>query len=237
MRAITAPEDERRRRMKALRKRVSVHDVQRWATLFLESLASAPQKPHVPPAQVMRRCEAPRVPTGPTSGRRITRQSRPQSSDSDKHRVPRGCRLRGTATGTGRGRLQWPSRTSSSTLCKPGRCPPRRRHRGYRVKARSRDACGDIGVKPNDFRTALCVRSAEQPGSVDPHRQRRSTQTAHHSAAESQNQAAPSSRAHKRMTPQPADPPPLGTGMAKRHSLPPVGCSRCPPGRPREDLT
>ena len=48
MRAINAPEDERRRRMKALRKRVSVHDVQRWATLFLESLASAPEKPHRP---------------------------------------------------------------------------------------------------------------------------------------------------------------------------------------------
>jgi len=31
---------------------------------------------------------------------------------------------------------------------------PRRRRRGYRVKARSRDACSEIGVKPNDFRTA-----------------------------------------------------------------------------------
>jgi trehalose 6-phosphate synthase len=48
MRAITAPQDERRHRMKALRKRVAVHDVQRWATLFLESLASAPEKPHRP---------------------------------------------------------------------------------------------------------------------------------------------------------------------------------------------
>jgi trehalose 6-phosphate synthase len=48
MRAITAPEDERRRRMKALRRRVAVHDVQRWATLFLESLASAPEKPRRP---------------------------------------------------------------------------------------------------------------------------------------------------------------------------------------------
>src|ERR1035437_99952 len=36
----------------------------------------------------------------------------------------------------------------------PGCGCPRRRHRGYRVKARSRDACGEIGVKPNDFRTA-----------------------------------------------------------------------------------
>ncbi|HEX7535576.1 MAG TPA: trehalose-6-phosphate synthase, partial [Dermatophilaceae bacterium] len=46
MRAITAPVDERRRRMKALRKRVAVHDVQRWATRYLEALASAPAKPH-----------------------------------------------------------------------------------------------------------------------------------------------------------------------------------------------
>jgi trehalose 6-phosphate synthase len=46
MRAITAPEDERRRRMKAMRKRVADHDVQRWASLYLDSLASAPLKPH-----------------------------------------------------------------------------------------------------------------------------------------------------------------------------------------------
>jgi trehalose 6-phosphate synthase len=48
MRAITSPEDERRRRMKALRKRVADHDVQRWATRYLEALASAPLKPHRP---------------------------------------------------------------------------------------------------------------------------------------------------------------------------------------------
>jgi trehalose 6-phosphate synthase len=46
MRAITAPEDERRRRMKAMRKRVADHDVQRWASLYLDSLASAPLRPH-----------------------------------------------------------------------------------------------------------------------------------------------------------------------------------------------
>jgi len=34
--------------MKALRKRVSVHDVQRWATRYLDALASAPSKPHRP---------------------------------------------------------------------------------------------------------------------------------------------------------------------------------------------
>jgi len=48
MRAVTAPEAERRRRMRALRKRVSVHDVQRWATRFLDALASAPVRPHPP---------------------------------------------------------------------------------------------------------------------------------------------------------------------------------------------
>ncbi|MHB8275024.1 MAG: alpha,alpha-trehalose-phosphate synthase (UDP-forming) [Dermatophilaceae bacterium] len=48
MRAITAPEDERRRRMKAMRKRVADHDVQRWASRYLKALASAPQKPHRP---------------------------------------------------------------------------------------------------------------------------------------------------------------------------------------------
>jgi trehalose 6-phosphate synthase len=46
MRAITAPEDERRRRMKAMRKRVADHDVQRWASGYREALTSAPQKPH-----------------------------------------------------------------------------------------------------------------------------------------------------------------------------------------------
>ena len=45
MRAITAPEDERRRRMKALRKRVGDHDVHRWASRYLEALASAPERP------------------------------------------------------------------------------------------------------------------------------------------------------------------------------------------------
>jgi len=48
MRAITAPEDERRRRMKAMRKRVADHDVQRWAHRYLKSLAAAPLKPNRP---------------------------------------------------------------------------------------------------------------------------------------------------------------------------------------------
>jgi trehalose 6-phosphate synthase len=46
LRAINSPEDERRRRMKAMRKRVADHDVQRWASRYLEALASAPSRPH-----------------------------------------------------------------------------------------------------------------------------------------------------------------------------------------------
>ena len=42
MSAITAPTEERRRRMEALRGRVAGHDVQRWATEFLQALACAP---------------------------------------------------------------------------------------------------------------------------------------------------------------------------------------------------
>jgi trehalose 6-phosphate synthase len=48
IRAVTAPVDERRRRMKAMRKHVADHDVQRWASDYLEALTSAPLKPHPP---------------------------------------------------------------------------------------------------------------------------------------------------------------------------------------------
>jgi hypothetical protein len=48
MRAIDIPEDERRRRMKALRKLVAAHDVYWWANGYLEALASAPERPHRP---------------------------------------------------------------------------------------------------------------------------------------------------------------------------------------------
>jgi trehalose 6-phosphate synthase len=46
--AIDIPEDERRRRMKALRKLVAAHDVYWWANNYLEALASAPERPHRP---------------------------------------------------------------------------------------------------------------------------------------------------------------------------------------------
>jgi trehalose 6-phosphate synthase len=58
MRAVEAPEKERRRRMRALRKRVADHDVQRWAERYLEALACAPERPHRP----RRTHETPAVP-------------------------------------------------------------------------------------------------------------------------------------------------------------------------------
>jgi trehalose 6-phosphate synthase len=48
MSAIRTPADQRRRRMKALRRRVSDHDVQRWAARYLEALALAPKRPDRP---------------------------------------------------------------------------------------------------------------------------------------------------------------------------------------------
>ena len=46
--AMNAPADQRRRRMKALRRRVSDHDVQRWANRYLEAMAHAPNRPDRP---------------------------------------------------------------------------------------------------------------------------------------------------------------------------------------------
>jgi trehalose 6-phosphate synthase len=43
--AMTATEAERRRRMRAMRRRVADHDVQRWAGRFLEALECAPSRP------------------------------------------------------------------------------------------------------------------------------------------------------------------------------------------------
>jgi trehalose 6-phosphate synthase len=53
MAAIQTPADQRRRRMKALRRRVSDHDVQRWAARYLEALAMAPKKPDRPDRHAM----------------------------------------------------------------------------------------------------------------------------------------------------------------------------------------
>ncbi len=46
--AVNASAAQRRQRMKALRRQVAEHDVQRWASCYLESLAAAPKKPHRP---------------------------------------------------------------------------------------------------------------------------------------------------------------------------------------------
>ena len=69
MRAISAPEDERRRRMRAMRKRVADHDVQRWASRYLEALASSPRDPLVRPGPSPGGGSAPNAPTRPTSRR------------------------------------------------------------------------------------------------------------------------------------------------------------------------
>jgi trehalose 6-phosphate synthase len=45
MRAIHTPEREKRRLMRSMRRRVADHDVQRWASRFLEALAAAPERP------------------------------------------------------------------------------------------------------------------------------------------------------------------------------------------------
>lgn len=46
LRAINASDDERRRRMRAMRKRVADHDVHRWASRYLHALAAAPERAH-----------------------------------------------------------------------------------------------------------------------------------------------------------------------------------------------
>ena len=45
MRAIETPEKEKKRLMRAMRRRVADHDVQRWASRFLEALEVAPDRP------------------------------------------------------------------------------------------------------------------------------------------------------------------------------------------------
>ena len=45
MRAIETPDKEKRRLMRAMRRRVADHDVQRWAARFLENLENAPERP------------------------------------------------------------------------------------------------------------------------------------------------------------------------------------------------
>ena len=79
MRAIHTPEDERRRRMRAMRKRVADHDVQRWASRYLESLACAPSRPPGPDrADSGARFDARRISAaGPVAPARVPEAVRP----------------------------------------------------------------------------------------------------------------------------------------------------------------
>jgi trehalose 6-phosphate synthase len=49
LRAVHAQEQEKRRLMRAMRRRVADHDVQRWASRFLENLEYAPERPVLAP--------------------------------------------------------------------------------------------------------------------------------------------------------------------------------------------
>ncbi|HEV7172511.1 trehalose-6-phosphate synthase [Pedococcus sp.] len=51
MRAIETPDKDKRRLMRAMRRRVADHDVQRWAHRFLENLSHAPERPGTSKAQ------------------------------------------------------------------------------------------------------------------------------------------------------------------------------------------
>ncbi|HET7305669.1 MAG TPA: trehalose-6-phosphate synthase [Segeticoccus sp.] len=60
VRAVRGPQDERRRRMRSMRRRVADHDVQRWAERYLEALAAAPDRPHRPRGRSPRSTSGPR---------------------------------------------------------------------------------------------------------------------------------------------------------------------------------
>ena len=53
-RAAHAPEDEQRRRMRLLRRKVRENNVRKWADDFLSALASAPERPGRPPRRRLR---------------------------------------------------------------------------------------------------------------------------------------------------------------------------------------
>ena len=55
MAAVVTPAKEKRRMMKAMRRRVADHDVQRWASRFLENLEHAPERPPTPATPDKRR--------------------------------------------------------------------------------------------------------------------------------------------------------------------------------------
>ena len=122
MRAINAPEDERRRRMKAMRKRVADHDVQRWASRYLEALASAPARPIGRPGHHRERRGAERANRAePSASDRASEGSavEPGGQDLRIALAPSppgpGCSWRSTSTAR--------SLRSSPTRSTPGPCP------------------------------------------------------------------------------------------------------------------
>ncbi|WP_374970521.1 trehalose-6-phosphate synthase [Terrabacter sp. BE26] len=70
LRAINTPDKDKQRIMKALRRRVSDHDVQRWAARYLAALAAAPELPAPEPRQrpVPHAEETPRMPEPQADG-------------------------------------------------------------------------------------------------------------------------------------------------------------------------
>jgi len=68
MSAINSPVDERRRRMRALRRRVSDHDVKRWSARYLEALALAPNKPERADRHLSRKSQSSPDPSQIASG-------------------------------------------------------------------------------------------------------------------------------------------------------------------------
>ena len=116
LRAINTPAKDKQRIMKALRRRVSDHDVQRWAARYLAALAAAPDLPHAEP----------RNRAHPARGRR-RRSCRPRTS-REPPRADRARERRRTASArrsSAPPRLppcSWPPTT---TACSPPSTPTR----------------------------------------------------------------------------------------------------------------
>ncbi len=130
MRAINTPEDERRRRMKAMRKRVADHDVQRWASRYLEALASAPSKPHRSTRASTRRATRRRTrqPGQPPGVRQSFRAHRRLSEVGEVGEVARHCVSHSPPSLPGHGSSSQSTSTarslrSSLTRYKPRPCP------------------------------------------------------------------------------------------------------------------
>ena len=112
MRAINTPVDERRRRMKAMRKRVADHDVQRWASRYLEALACAPATPHRSARPSPGSDWAPNATTGPPFGPPTEPQRRSTGERGGPGAACRAQRLCCPASGARGRRLRRHARTA-----------------------------------------------------------------------------------------------------------------------------